>query len=387
MPIKKYTVYLLLVVALMLLTGCKSSSREAFNTKMQEGEVLLQQEKFEEAVVHFKSLYEEKSDSITLMEKIEYAMVMDTSRKSLRTAEQHLDQENYADALEALEGVYSEDDKGMQQKEALLEAMKEDFLEKGKALLEKEFFDEALALIEEYQTLRGEDTDLLQLKEEVLAEKNKPEEPKKVVVINAGHQKLQDKDLEPMGPGSLEMKSRVTSGTRGSFTGVYEYELNLAIAVKLEKRLLEEGFLVTMVRTSHEVSLSNKERAELANAAGADLYLSLHANGSRNPQAEGISVLYASSENPFVAQNSEASRILSELLHQEMVLKTGAKPMGTVLRDDMTSLNWSQSPAAIVEVGYMTNEKEDVLLQTEEYQDKLVEGMVEGIKKYFTAMP
>ncbi len=52
--------------------------------------------------------------------------------------------------------------------------------------------------------------------------------------------------------------------------------------------------------------------------------------------------------------------------------------------DHMASLNWSKVPATIIEMGYMSNREEDVLLSEEAYQAKLVEGMVEGIKAYFS---
>ena len=368
----------------MLFTGCKSSSREAFNTKMKEGEVLLQSENYEEAVAYFEALYKENSDSITLMEKLEYAITLEASRNALKKAEAYLEEENYQEVLKSLEGVHQEDEKGVLLKEALLEDMKKEFLTKGKTLLEKEAFDEALALLKEYERLRGEDSDILVLHETILEEKNKPEEPKKLIVLNAGHQKVQDKNQEPLGPGSSETKNRVTSGTRGVVTGIYEYELNLLMAEKLEKRLLEEGFLVKMVRTSHEVSLSNKERAEMANAWGADLYISIHANGSENSKKRGILTIYPSKDNPFVSHLSDESQRLSELLHDAMVEKTGANPVGAVPMDHMASLNWSKVPATIIEMGYMSNREEDVLLSEEAYQAKLVEGMVEGIKAYFS---
>ncbi|MBP9920922.1 MAG: N-acetylmuramoyl-L-alanine amidase, partial [Proteiniclasticum sp.] len=63
---------------------------------------------------------------------------------------------------------------------------------------------------------------------------------------------------------------------------------------------------------------------------------------------------------------------------------TGASPVGAVPMDHMVSLNWSEVPATIIEMGYMSNREEDVLLSEEAYQAKLVEGMVEGIKAYFS---
>ncbi len=75
---------------------------------------------------------------------------------------------------------------------------------------------------------------------------------------------------------------------------------------------------------------------------------------------------------------------LSAILHDEMIKATGAESAGVQAMDNMVTLNWSKVPATILELGYMSNEEEDLLLNTEGYQDKLVQGMVNGINRYFS---
>jgi N-acetylmuramoyl-L-alanine amidase len=59
-------------------------------------------------------------------------------------------------------------------------------------------------------------------------------------------------------------------------------ELTLQVALKLEEILMERGFEVLMVRTSNDVNISNAERAAVANDAGADAFIRIHANGSED---------------------------------------------------------------------------------------------------------
>ena len=57
----------------------------------------------------------------------------------------------------------------------------------------------------------------------------------------------------------------MSSGTQGRFSGVPEYELNLAVAQKLRDVLIEKGYNVVMIRETNSIDISNAERAEIAN--------------------------------------------------------------------------------------------------------------------------
>ena len=66
-----------------------------------------------------------------------------------------------------------------------------------------------------------------------------------------------------------------------------------------------------------------------------------------------------------------------------MVKNTGAKSRGVTRTDSMSGINWSKVPVTIIEMGFLSNEKEDRLLASSEYQKKIVQGMVNGINGYF----
>lgn len=209
---------------------------------------------------------------------------------------------------------------------------------------------------------------------------------KLLVVIDAGHQRKGNYDKEPLGPGSEKMKAKVSSGTKGKYTGLWEYELNLTVSFLLQEILLDRGYDVVMIRTSHDVDISNAERAAIANSLEADIFIRIHANGSDNREINGIMTLCQTQENPYNSHLYSRSRLLAELVLEQMIYTTGANRRYVWETDTMTGINWCQVPVTIVEMGYMSNEKEDRLLATAEYQQKLAEGIANGIDQYFEAM-
>ncbi len=204
----------------------------------------------------------------------------------------------------------------------------------------------------------------------------------RVICIDAGHQGRQNSEKEPIGPGAAETKMKVTSGTSGVATGVPEYKLTLAVALKLQNVLQQRGYTVVMCRSSHDVNISNAERAQIANNAGASAFIRIHADGAASSSAAGGSTLAPSGSNPYCASIASQSQSLAKNVINSYCAKTGVKNRGVQITDSMTGLNWAQVPVTIIEMGFMTNPAEDQLMQTESFQQAAAEGIADGIDAF-----
>lgn len=204
-----------------------------------------------------------------------------------------------------------------------------------------------------------------------------------LIAIDAGHQGKANSEKEPDGPGSSVMKAKVAAGTSGAASGLAEYQLTLQVSLKLQKELESRGYKVLMIRTTHDVNISNAERAKIANDAGADAFLRIHANGSDDPSIHGCVTACQTSSNPYNANLYTACRTLSEDVLDCFCAATGAKRMYVWEVDNMSGINWCTVPVTIVELGFMTNPDEDLKMAAEDYQYAMAKGIADGVDAFF----
>lgn len=204
----------------------------------------------------------------------------------------------------------------------------------------------------------------------------------KLVMIDPGHQRLGNNEPEQVGPDTRETKAKVSSGTVGVRTKKPEYVLNLEVSLLLKAELVQRGIIVTMTRETHDVDISNKQRADMANEAGAVLVVRIHADGDAAASTRGFSVLYPSAAQTAVKPIAAESKLAAGYLLEGLQKATGSKGRGLSARDDLSGFNWSKVPVALVEIGFMTNPEEDELMSEAAYQQKLASGIADGIAQF-----
>lgn len=218
---------------------------------------------------------------------------------------------------------------------------------------------------------------------EIIEEQVSPRNSGRIVMIDPGHQAQKDMEEEPNGPDSTEMKARVAGGTKGSTTGVYEYELTLEIGLMLREELESRGYTVLMTRETHDVNISNMERAQMANEAKADIAVRIHANHSDDTGVYGAECLAPSTGNVYVGDIADESQKLCQCIISAYCNSTGMSNRGVQINDTLTGTNWSEIPVAVLELGFMSNPTDDTNMQDDNYQKKMVQGIADGIDKYF----
>ncbi|MCH5264960.1 MAG: N-acetylmuramoyl-L-alanine amidase [Lachnospiraceae bacterium] len=206
---------------------------------------------------------------------------------------------------------------------------------------------------------------------------------KKVIVIDAGHQSHANSAQEPIGPGASQKKAKVTGGATGRATGLPEYKLNLQVAKKLKKELINRGYEVIMVRTKNNVNMSNAERAKVANRNKADAFIRIHANSSSSSSVKGALTIAPASSNPYMTKKiRQKSQNLSKKVLKSLCKATGAGNRGVMYTNSMTGINWCTVPVTIVEMGFMSNPAEDKKMASAAYQKKIVKGIADGIDNF-----
>ncbi len=163
------------------------------------------------------------------------------------------------------------------------------------------------------------------------------------------------------------------NGALGS-TGLTEKEVNLSTALHLKKILEEEGAEVVLTREK-DTSVWNSVRLKKAIDEEPDLLISIHAN----------SIGYSSDPTKIMGTSTYykhiAYRPLSVAIFKEM-LKLGLAPYGNVGNFNFTLNSQTEMPNVLVELAFMSNPEDEILLMDDEFRLKMAEQIVEGIEEF-----
>ncbi|MFO7193617.1 N-acetylmuramoyl-L-alanine amidase [Thermocrispum sp.] len=160
--------------------------------------------------------------------------------------------------------------------------------------------------------------------------------------------------------------------------GLREADIAWDLARRLEGRMKATGMEALISRGPHH-SPSDAERAQFANDAGADLFLSLHCDQNSSPKAQGVATFHFGTGN---GTTSTVGELLAGYIQRELVARTGFKDCRTHPKT-WEILRLTRCPAVRVEIGYLTNERDRARLSDPAFRDIVAEGILVAVKRLY----
>jgi N-acetylmuramoyl-L-alanine amidase len=200
--------------------------------------------------------------------------------------------------------------------------------------------------------------------------------------------------------------------------GLQEKDLVLDVAQRLARRVKAElGAEVIMTRAS-DVFIPLEERTAIANSRGADLFLSIHANSARNPDARGIETYFLSfaqdahAEAVAARENAVSAATMKDLQNLVKAITLNSKldesrdfaasvqesmvaslrPVAPAIRDrgvrtaPLYVLIGANMPAVLAEVSFVSNPHDEKLLSTPEHRDRIADSLFTGVRGYLETL-
>ncbi len=183
-----------------------------------------------------------------------------------------------------------------------------------------------------------------------------------VIVIDAGH-------------GGFD------GGAEGRLTGVKEDGLNLSVAKKLQAMFENQGYAVIMTREDQDALGNTKDgdmqkRKQIIESANADIVISIHMNKFVDTSCHGPVVFYH--------EDSAEGEKLAKIMQEKLVEMLKPERPRVEKPERYFILRSGDSPCVLVECGFLSNERDEQLLQTEEYQALCASAIFKGAMLYLT---
>lgn len=179
---------------------------------------------------------------------------------------------------------------------------------------------------------------------------------KPIVVLDAGH--------GGTAPGTISLKGKL------------EKDFNLAVIQKIQALLIQESQIDVVFTRTNDVTLGLQERVNIAEAAKANLFISVHGNSldltyPNREKINGSETYYSRGDSlPF-----------AQIMHKHLVMATGFKDNG-VRSKSLHVTRETSMPSILLEVGYLSNTGNETSMFNEQFQENLAREIVAGIKEY-----
>lgn len=187
-------------------------------------------------------------------------------------------------------------------------------------------------------------------------------EPRGIIVVDPGH-------------GGIDGGAKSSNGT-------IEKNINLEISIKLKEKLEKEGYRVYLTREEDKALSARKVedldgRCNIKKETNCDIFISIHQNKFTKSCCFGAQVWYADNEKSTKLGNLIQQGLKENVDDGNTREAKNAKAQYRILRDGYNGA------CVIVECGFLSNSAEEERLKTEEHQDKIVKGVLQGVNYYF----
>ncbi|MDY2629214.1 MAG: N-acetylmuramoyl-L-alanine amidase [Lachnospiraceae bacterium] len=156
---------------------------------------------------------------------------------------------------------------------------------------------------------------------------------------------------------------------------LYEKDVNLQLCEKIRNFLTDWGCTVLTTRDD-DTYVSLEDRVQMTKDHKADLFISIHLNAlDHDTTLSGIETYYNTS-------SSSDSKLLAEAVQAALINETGANDRAARGDSNLYVVRMPRIPSCLVEAGYLTSDTERPLLLSDDYQEKLAEGIAKGILQF-----
>jgi len=164
--------------------------------------------------------------------------------------------------------------------------------------------------------------------------------------------------------------------------GLKEKDVVLAVALKLGEKLKGSNIEIIYTRTDDnpgfpkDIQQNLAKRVAIANTSKADCFVSIHCNSATNKEANGTEI--------YVVKLGYNAEKLARAIQSEIIRVTELKDRG-IKTANFYVIKYTQMPAVLAEIAFISNPYEEKLLASSDFQDKVAEAIARGICNYFEA--